>query len=134
MRISLFFVLHLPLHPCSDEDIGGALGIQHGSICCLENREPNFIILAFFRRDVPLAESVFFIGVNDLDPAEDCALGQHRARMEELPVLDWLVVYLQPRWTELSVIQIDQRLSDEIIAKEIIVVVGRNLHRLSSWK
>lgn len=54
--------------------------------------------------------------------------------MEELPVLDWLVVYLQPLRTELSVIQIDQRLSDEIIAKEIIVVVGRNLHRLSSWK
>ena len=54
--------------------------------------------------------------------------------MVELPVLNRLTPHGHPVRVEESVVQVDDSLSNQVVPEQVVVVVGLNLQRRSSWE
>lgn len=128
------------VHPGFYKNITGPFNIFSRDVFGLHHGESQLIVLNWLWGDIPLLLSftalviLLVFNIINVYPAENSALCKTCTWMIKFPVFDWLVLDCSPFWAIQSVIEINNGLSDQVISKQIIIVICLDLQRWSSWK
>ena len=70
----------------------------------------------------------------DFDPHLEYTLSDCTGTVEQITVLDWLLLDGLPSLAKVPIIQVKYCLSNQIIAKEVIIVICKDFNRWRSGK
>lgn len=129
----LGFIINVNLH----EDVTCSLVVFARNILSVHYADANLVVKNWFWRNIP--DFLFFrfflliLGFN-FQPASNYSLRQSCALVIKLSVFNGFFIKSLPISGEESVVQVDDSLSNQIISKQVVIVVSFDHKRCSARK
>lgn len=123
--MSVCFLFFSASYPAPDKNITDTLIIDAWDIFSVQNCQSNFIFLNRFPWYIPnfiLRISLSRL-IKDINPTSNSALRKACAWMVYLSFFNRLVHKRLPFWTKLSIIQVNWSFSNEVISKQVIIII-----------
>ena len=133
VRVSVLLVVIVDIG--ANKDVRDALKVLTRHIHRVHHGQANLVLLDRLWGDVPdLLLLALLVGGFDLEPAGDDTLRQAGALVVDLSLLDWLLLDRLPITVEETIVKVDRRLTDQVVAEEIVVVVSLDLDHGRTWE
>lgn len=133
VRLFLCVIININLH----EDVTCALVIFARNILGIHHAHANLVVKDGLWCDIPdflfFCLLLFVLGF-DFQPASNNSLGQGCALVVELSVLNWFFIESLPISREESIVQVDYGFSNQVISKQVVVVISFDDKWRSAWK
>ena len=133
--MSIRLLLVLVWDETFDEDITDSFSILCWYIFALHDRKTHLKIIRRLLADVPNLAHIFCFSSNiDIKPQVDNSLVKLATWMIKLSCFDRFFVNCLPFRVEESVVQVNCRLSNQVISKHHVVVISFDYQRWRSWE
>jgi len=102
----------------------------HWNIFAVEHANSYFVKSWWFQSDIPFLDKFFSIGWNNFHPHFDNTLTNWAGWMVNLSIFNWLFVKINPFKIEVSIFNIQHRLTDHFITKDSVIIIDSN----ANWR